>query len=150
MRTSAGILPYRFKDNNLQVYLVYPGGPQHKKNLWGIAKGGIENKDSNKLETAKREFKEETSFDPPTELFPIGMIQQRTNKIVYAWAGEQSDLGHPISNEIEIEVGDRLVTVPEVSDGRYFTVQEALPIMIFGQREFIKNLVDILEKQSKL
>jgi predicted NUDIX family NTP pyrophosphohydrolase len=149
MRTSAGILPYRFKDNNLQVYLVYPGGPQYKKNQWGIAKGGVE-EDEDKIDAAKREFKEETSFDPPAELFPIGMIQQRTNKIVYAWAGEQSDFGHPISNEIEIEVNGRLVTVPEVSDGRYFTVAEALPIMIFGQREFVKNLVDILEKQSKL
>lgn len=150
MKISAGILPYRIIDGQLEVYLVYPGGPQNKKNrLWGLAKGGIE-PGEDLIQAAKREFAEETSFEPPAELIPIGTIQQRTDKIVHGWAGELPYLEKPISNIIEIEVYGKLVKVPEISDGKYFVVKDALDNIIFGQREFVTNLVDTLKSSGKL
>jgi len=150
MKISAGILPYRIKDGQLEVYLVYPGGPQNKKNrLWGLAKGAVESGED-LVGAAKREFAEETSFDPPSELIPIGTIQQRTDKIVHGWAGESPYLEKPVSNIIEIEVYGKLVKVPEISDGRYFTVDEALDNIIFGQKEFVTNLVEVLKIQRKI
>jgi predicted NUDIX family NTP pyrophosphohydrolase len=150
MKISAGILPYRIKDGKLEVYLVYPGGPQNKKNrLWGLAKGGIE-PGEDLIHAAKREFKEETSFEPPENLISIGAIQQRTDKIVHGWAGELPNLGKPVSNIIEVEVYSKLIKIPEISDGRYFPVDEALDNIIFGQREFIINLVDNLKSKDSL
>jgi len=145
MKISAGILPYRIKDDVLQVYLVYPGGPQNIKNrLWGLAKGAVEPGEDH-LQCARREFKEETGFDSPTNLISLGVIQQRTDKIVYGWAGELDRLGKPTSNTIEVEIRGKLVKVPEISDGKYFGVDDAMDSIIFGQREFLKNLVDILK-----
>lgn len=150
MKISAGILPYRIQDGKLEVYLVFPGGPQNKtKRLWGLAKGGIETGED-MIQAAKREFTEETSFDPPVELFSIGVIQQRVDKVVHGWAGESPYLEKPVSNIIEVEVYGKLVKIPEISDGRYFAVEDALENIIFGQREFVNNLVDTLKASGKL
>ena len=150
MKISAGILPYRIINGQLEVYLVYPGGPQNKRNrLWGLAKGGIETGED-LIQAAKREFSEETSFDPPAELISIGTIQQRTDKIVHGWAGELPYLEKPVSNIIEVEVYGKLIKVPEICDGQYFSVEDALKNIIFGQREFVTNLVDSLKSSGKL
>ena len=62
-KTSAGLLMYRFVNKNLQVFLVHPGGPFFKFNdhVWSIPKGLKENGED-LLETAKREFFEETGI----------------------------------------------------------------------------------------
>ena len=61
---SAGILLYRFKEENLQVMLVHPGGPFWAKKddgAWSIPKG-IYEEGENPLAAAKREFQEETGL----------------------------------------------------------------------------------------
>ncbi len=61
-KVSAGILLYRFKNDELQVFLVHPGGPfwYHKdRHAWSIPKGEVEDGED-LLATAKREFEEET------------------------------------------------------------------------------------------
>ena len=62
---SAGILPYRWSDNGLEVLLVHPGGPfwsGKDEGAWSIPKG-IYEEIENPLQAAKREFREETGFD---------------------------------------------------------------------------------------
>lgn len=66
METSAGILIYRLeKDNTYSFFLTHFGGPlfKNKRQSWGIPKGHVEDGE-NLMETAKREFKEETGIDP--------------------------------------------------------------------------------------
>ncbi len=61
-KQSAGILLYRKNDNELQVFLVHPGGPFFKnKDLgaWSIPKGEFLD-DEDALVAAEREFLEET------------------------------------------------------------------------------------------
>ncbi|MCK7516739.1 MAG: NUDIX domain-containing protein [Ignavibacteriales bacterium] len=59
---SAGLLMYKFDKEELKVFLVHPGGPYFKNKddgYWSIPKGLVE-KEEELLNTAIREFKEET------------------------------------------------------------------------------------------
>ena len=65
-RLSAGLLMFRGRDYDLQVFLVHPGGPFWKKKdvgAWSIPKGEYE-EGEDPLEAAKREFEEETGIKP--------------------------------------------------------------------------------------
>ena len=71
-RISAGLLMYRFREGKLQVLLAHPGGPLFKKKDegdWTIPKGEVE-AGEDLLETAKREFKEETGVTPTGPFTP--------------------------------------------------------------------------------
>ena len=87
-RVSAGLLMYRFRDGKLQVLLAHPGGPYFKnkdEGAWSIPKGEVE-PDEDLLETAKREFAEETGVSPIGPFTALTPITQKGGKIVHAWA----------------------------------------------------------------
>jgi predicted NUDIX family NTP pyrophosphohydrolase len=66
-RVSAGLLMYRLKDGELQVFLAHPGGPYFKKKdegHWTIPKGEI-HAGENLLDAAIREFRRKPGFNPP-------------------------------------------------------------------------------------
>ena len=66
-KQSAGLLLYRNQKEQIEVFLVHPGGPLWaKKDLgaWSIPKGEFEEEEP--LLAAKREFQEETGFDAPS------------------------------------------------------------------------------------
>ncbi len=57
-KRSAGILLYKFVNNNLQVLLVHPGGPYWKnkdENSWSIPKGEFQ-ENERAFDAALREF----------------------------------------------------------------------------------------------
>lgn len=91
VRTSAGLLMYRLRDDQLQVFLAHPGGPffQYKDNgHWTIPKGELA-PGEDLLMAAVREFKEETCIEASGNNFiPLGSIRQRGGKIVHGWAFE--------------------------------------------------------------
>lgn len=85
-RVSAGLLMYRFRDGKLQVLLAHPGGPYFKNKdelAWSIPKGEVE-PGENLLETAKREFEEETGITPTGPFAELTPIKQKGGKIVHA------------------------------------------------------------------
>src|ERR1700683_1164754 len=86
-RISAGLLMYRIRDGQLQVFLAHPGGPfftRKDDDYWTIPKGEPEpNEDL--LEAAKREFEEETGIAPKGPFIPLTAITQKGGKIVHAW-----------------------------------------------------------------
>ena len=87
-KTSAGLLMYRQKNNELEFFIVHPGGPYWKnkdEQSWSIPKGEIEFSEQ-VLETAKREFKEETGIIPKEPFIPLGTAQLKSGKIIHAWA----------------------------------------------------------------
>ena len=64
-RVSAGLLLYRRADDGLQVLIVHPGGPfwtRRDAGAWSVPKGLVEPGEA-PVETALREFVEETGFD---------------------------------------------------------------------------------------
>src|SRR6478672_8513814 len=97
-RISAGLLMYRVRNGELEVFLAHPGGPifrQKDFGHWTIPKGEVQ-EDEELLGTARREFQEEVGREPRGEFLPLGWIRQKGGKVVHAWAfaGEWND-GQP-------------------------------------------------------
>lgn len=87
---AAGLLMYRLNSGTPEYFLVHPGGPffKNKDNgVWSIPKGLPENEET-LLETARREFLEETGISPQPPFFELGSVKQKGGKVVHAWAFE--------------------------------------------------------------
>lgn len=149
MKTSAGILLYRFHQQQLQVFLVHPGGPFWKnKDLgaWSIPKGEY-SPDEDPLVTAKREFKEETGQSIAGEFQPLGQVEQKGGKRITAWAVQGDiDASKITSNFISIPWPPRtnkFIEIPEVDKGEWFDAATALTKINPAQAAFIYQLATI-------
>jgi predicted NUDIX family NTP pyrophosphohydrolase len=116
---------------DLEVFLVHPGGPHFaKKDLgaWGIPKGEYLDGEE-PLQAAVREFQEETGFTASGDFLDLGSIKQKGGKIVTGWAFEgDCDPGKLTSNYCEVEwppKSGRLIEIPEVDRGAWFSLAEA-------------------------
>jgi predicted NUDIX family NTP pyrophosphohydrolase len=77
-QVSAGLLAFRRKPS-LEVLLAHPGGPFWAKRddgAWTIPKGVVESGDD-LLESALREFNEETGFRARGPFMPLGAVRQK-------------------------------------------------------------------------
>jgi predicted NUDIX family NTP pyrophosphohydrolase len=146
-KRSAGLLMFRTLDDQLEVFLVHPGGPlwaKKDKGAWTIPKGEYE-QNENPLVAARREFEEETGFQATGEFVDLGSIKQKSGKVVNAWAFEgDCDPDELTSNTCEIEwplrSGHRL-EIPEVDRGRWFSISEASDYIREEQRELLRRLL---------
>ena len=145
---------YSLYNEKVKFFLVHPGGPFFRNKddgYWGIPKGLLE-EDEELLDTAKREFKEETGIKPEGEFIPLGKVKQKNNKTVHAWAF-RSDLKNPVDitcNTCEVEwppKSGRKITIPEVDMGSFFTEDEARVKIIKAQMEFIVRLLDVIKNK---
>src|SRR5674536_246298 len=106
---SAGILLFRFRNEKLEVMLVHPGGPfwaNKDDGVWSIPKGLPEDNE-NPLDTARREFKEETGFEVDGEFIDLGVLNQSSVKIVHVWALEKDlDITNIVSNTCLLYTSD--------------------------------------------
>ncbi len=146
MRLSAGILLYRFRAGNLEVFLVHPGGPFWAKKdarAWSIPKGEFE-QGEDPLEHAKREFQEETGSSVDGRFFALTPRKQKSGKVVYGWAVEGDiDAAGLQSNTFSMEWPPRSgkqQQFPEVDRGEWFTVADARQKMQEGQVGFLDEL----------
>ena len=154
---SAGLLMYKTNNNNLEIFLVHPGGPlfQNKDaGYWGIPKG-LQEDNEDLLQTALREFHEETGITQSGNFLPLGTVKQKNNKTVYAWAFETLDnnITEIHSNTFEMEWpphSGRRQRFPEVDRGNFFSVNSALKKIVEAQRGFIYELKKVLNKPGKL
>ncbi|HZI89312.1 MAG TPA: NUDIX domain-containing protein [Candidatus Polarisedimenticolia bacterium] len=144
---SAGLLLYRKREGIDEVFLVHPGGPYWAKRdlgAWSIPKGMFEPGEE-ALDAARREFREETGFDPPAGPFePLGSILQPSGKIVEVWStpGDVDPDGLR-SQSITVEWpprSGRRNEYPEVDRGAWFTLAEARRRILPGQRGFLTAL----------
>jgi predicted NUDIX family NTP pyrophosphohydrolase len=145
-RQSAGILLFRRRSKKLEVFLAHPGGPFWAKKdatSWTIPKGEFES-DEEPLAAAVREFQEETSFPAKGEFIDLGLVKQKSGKLVYAWALEgDCDPSKLSSNTCEIEWpprSGRTLEIPEVDRGAWFSLDEAREKIMTGQLPFIDAL----------
>ncbi len=142
---------YRRTSGEIEVFLVYPGGPiwaKKDKGAWTVPKGEYE-PDENPLAAAQREFEEETSFHATGEFVDLGLIQQKSGKIVNAWAFEgDCDPAELTSNTCEIEWpprSGRRLEITEVDRGRWFSISEAHEYLREEQRELLRQLSEIVQ-----
>jgi predicted NUDIX family NTP pyrophosphohydrolase len=151
-RTSAGILVYRHREGRLEVLLVHPGGPffaGKDAGYWSIPKGELDPGETDFLDTARREFEEETGAPVPDgPLIPLDTIRQKSGKIVHAWAVEGDlDTSPMHSNMIEMSlplVGRR--SWPEVDQWRYMRRDEAARRMKEAQLPLLDRLEQALAR----
>jgi predicted NUDIX family NTP pyrophosphohydrolase len=149
-KTSAGILLFRGSGRALEVLLVHPGGPfWAKKDLWGIPKGLIHSGEE-PLDAARREFEEETGFAVDGKFLPLGEVQQKSGKIVRAWAVRGDlDADQIRSNEFEVEWppgSGRTKRYPEIDRGAWYGIDEATRRIRSEQRPLLDALVATLRK----
>ena len=145
-KRSAGLLMYRIRNHSIEVFLVHPGGPfweAKDKGAWTIPKGQYFD-DEEPLAAAKREFQEETSFIPAGEFLSLGTIRQLSGKLVEAWAFE-GDCNPEELQSISCEVewpprSKRMIEVPEVDRGQWFSVRNAREAILAAQRPFLASL----------
>ena len=128
---SAGLLMYRSRQDETEVFLVHPGGPywaNKDQGAWTIPKGEYDDEEE-PFAAARREFFEETGFTADGEFFSLGEVRQKSGKLVTAWAfvGD-CDPTQLKSNTCEIEwppkSGTRL-QIPEIDRGDWFTMNDA-------------------------
>ncbi|MDR3627258.1 MAG: NUDIX domain-containing protein [Ignavibacteriaceae bacterium] len=138
---------YKIINGKLEVFLVHPGGPffQNKdKGFWGIPKG-LQEGNEVLLDTAVREFREETGFNPVGEFIPLGSVKQKNSKTVHAWAflTGNSNPEKIQSNTFEMEWpphSGKKEHFPEVDRGEFFTVSAAREKIVDAQSAFISEL----------
>lgn len=151
MKTSAGIVLFRKMGEDIEVFLVHPGGPFWKgkdKGVWSIPKGEF-TEGEDPLTVAKREFNEETGQTIDGDFKGLKPIKQKGGKIVYAWAVEgDADADNIVSNTFKQEwpyKSGKWITIPEVDKAGWFTVEEAKEKINEAQVAFIEELVDSLQ-----
>jgi predicted NUDIX family NTP pyrophosphohydrolase len=149
-KISAGILLYRMASGTLEIFLVHPGGPfwaKRDKGAWSIPKGEL-TEGAQALETAKREFLEETGSPIDGDFIALTPVRQAGGKLVHAWAicGD-IDPSSVKSNTFSMEWpprSGRHQVFPEIDRGEWFTAHDAAEKILSGQ------LGLIIELQRKL
>jgi predicted NUDIX family NTP pyrophosphohydrolase len=144
---SAGLLLHRRRAEQLQVFLVHPGGPfWAKKDLgaWSIPKGELEDGED-PLAAAIREFAEETGLTPGGPFHPLAPLRLKSGKTILAWAVEgDADPDALRSNTFTMEWpprSGRQQEFPEVDRAAWFSVDEARERINAGQVGFVEELV---------
>lgn len=154
-KPSAGILFYRILQDNIQVFLVHPGGPYWAKKdggAWSIPKGEIMPGEQ-LLDAALRETEEETGIKAQGSFIALKPVTQKNGKIVHAWAAPGTfDKLLNKSNNFEMEwppkSGNKKL-FPEVDKGEWFDIEEAKSKIIPGQIPLIAELVSLVESGLK-
>jgi predicted NUDIX family NTP pyrophosphohydrolase len=142
---------YRRSDRGLEIFLVHPGGPFFRKRdegAWSVPKGIIE-EDEDLLAAARREFTEETGLPTPDEGYvSLGEVQQKSGKVVRAWAFEGDC--HPstiVSNTFDLEWPPRsgkIQKFPEIDRADFFSAGEARLKLNPAQTSFVDRLEEFL------
>lgn len=148
--TSAGILLYRRKDGQVQVFLAHPGGPfWNRKDLgaWSIPKG-IVGEGEDAFGAAKREFEEEIGQPIDGEFVALKPVRQKGGKTVVAWAVEgDADSGNVSSNVFTMEwppKSGKRMEFAEVDRAEWFSLTEARSKLNEGQVPLLDQLEELL------
>jgi predicted NUDIX family NTP pyrophosphohydrolase len=151
-KQSAGILLYRWVDNELQVLLAHPGGPiweNRDMGAWTIPKGEIAPNEET-LEAALREFNEETSLSAQPPYLSLGSIVQKSGKEVWAWASlGDADTDTLFSNTYKIQwprKSGKFIEIPEIDRYGWFNIEEASFKMNPAQVDLLDALIERLEE----
>lgn len=150
---SAGVLIYRRDGDDVAVLLVHPGGPywlRRDAGAWQIPKGLIE-PGEDASQAARREAEEELGIALVGDPVPLASVRQAGGKIVDAFALEQQvDVSQVRSNLFEMEWprgSGRIERFPEVSEARWFALDDASAMMLTSQIPLLDALRAMLDKQ---
>ncbi len=140
---SFGLLMCR-KTTPLEFFLVHPGGPYFRnkdRGVWSIPKGLPEGEET-PLQTAKREFQEETGISPNGPFLDLGTVKQKGGKMVGAWAfeGDWDPASALTCNTFTLEWpphSGKKVEFPEIDAASWFTLETAMSKINQAQTDFL-------------
>lgn len=92
MKKSVGIIPYKIVNGETLFFVGHPGGC--RDNYWALLKGGTEGDESD-LDTALREFREESGVDLTAykdAMVYLGQVKQNPKKNVGAFGVKVDDI----------------------------------------------------------
>jgi predicted NUDIX family NTP pyrophosphohydrolase len=145
-KLSAGLLPFRKRRDQVEVFLVHPGGPfwaKKDEGAWSLPKGEY-TQGEDPLEAALREFTEETSFHADGPFVPLGESKQPGGKNITAWAFETNlDETAIKSNAFSMEwppKSGNIQEFPEVDRAAWFSLPRAQIKILRGQVPFLVRL----------
>jgi predicted NUDIX family NTP pyrophosphohydrolase len=148
---SAGVLLYRIREEQLEVFIGHMGGPFWAKKDdrgWSIPKGEYQ-PEEDPLAAAKREFAEEIGSEPPEgDMIELGEHRQPSGKRIIAWAIEGDfDPAEVRSNTFEAEWPPRsgkTAEFPEIDRAAWFDLATAEQKLVRGQVPFLDALEEAL------
>jgi predicted NUDIX family NTP pyrophosphohydrolase len=151
---SAGLLMCRMTPNGLEYFLVHPGGPFYvKKNegVWSIPKG-VPNDDEEMLDTARREFLEETGIAPTPPFHSMGTTKNKSGKIIHAWTFEGTwDPSKGITcNTFSLEwppKSKKFIDVPENDRAEWMPLEKARRMINPAQIVFLERAAEIFGRR---
>ena len=145
-KQAAGLLVYRVRGKELEVFLVHPGGPFWAKKdaaAWSIPKGEFTGGED-PLAAAQREFTEETGHTVAGPFAPLGTVRATAGKILHAFVAEGDfDAEKITSNTFKLEwppKSGRWAEFPEVDRAAWFSLEVAQEKIHAGQRELLTRL----------
>lgn len=139
MKRSAGILPYKYVNGQLYVYLEHPGGPFFEgKDKWSIVKGEYNNERA--LLAAKREFKEESGFDIEGNLEYMGSFKLKQKLLVMFMIEKDLDVTMMKSNSFQRMFNGTLGEYPEMDKARWFEIDDAYKYVFNSQRKVLNRI----------
>ena len=156
MKRSAGIIIYRIQDKKIELLLCHMGGPYWQgvdQGGWSIPKGEMKNEKA--MDTAIREFQEETSFQIEKEkLMFLGSKKQSSNKLVIIFTAIGNyDASKAFSNAFQIEWpkgSGKMSEFPEMDRAEWFTSHDAKRKILKGQVYFLLKLEEMLKTQGEV
>jgi predicted NUDIX family NTP pyrophosphohydrolase len=141
------------RDEEIDVFLVHPGGPFWAKKdagAWSIPKGEFETEQP--LVAAMREFEEETGLKISGDFIELKPVKQKGGKIVYAWAVEADfDASDIQSNMFKLEWPPKsgvMRDYPEVDRAGWFDLETAKLKMLASQAGLIEQLQEFLSAEQ--
>lgn len=153
-KTSAGLLMYRTRNEEVDVLLVHLGGPfwQNKdRGAWFVPKGELESGED-ALTAARREFEEETGCQAVGPFTALGEIRQKSGKIVMVWAIEGDwDPSLLESNMFTMEwppKSGRQCEFPEIDRAAFFSLEQARENIHQAEMPFLDRLRETLRRQG--
>lgn len=142
MKRSAGILPYKYIDNELYVYLEHPGGPFWEGvDKWSVVKGEYDNEKA--INAARREFLEESGFDINEDLEYLGSFKLKNKLVIMFCLEKDLDVTKMKSNTFIRDAKE----YNEMDEARWFSIDEASLKVFNRQRKIIDRLKLIKERK---
>lgn len=146
-RKSSGILLYRERPLETEVFLVLHGGPYwvaKDAGAWSVPKGEFDDSET-PLEAAIREFKEETGRLLEGDFIELKPIIQKAGKQVFAFAKNGDiDVTAIVSNTFTMEwppKSGKWQTFPEIAKAQWFTITVAKEKINAAQIPFLDELL---------
>ncbi len=154
-KLSAGLLLFRRADDVIEVLIAHPGGPiwsRRDAGAWSLPKGATMDHETDLLDTARREFREETGHDAPDgEVLDLGEVRMRSGKVVRGYAVE-GDLDPATLRSMEVDVewpprSGRVIRVPEIDRVLWARPTEARRRLNPAQAAFVDRLLQALARR---